>query len=66
MIVKCQFPLGGTAQILIYDKSRTVTWLQDVTPEWKLLFNGKLKIYCKAHLEGTVLVVDDLVEDQDW
>lgn len=65
MIVKVQKPLHGN-DVLIYNRSRSVQILVSYTIEWKKWFDGYLKRYAKAHLEGTELVIDKIAEDRNW
>lgn len=66
MIVKCQMPLGGLQQILIYDENRTIRLFQPITEEWLNFFQGEAKFYAEAHIENTTLVIDQVVEEQPW
>jgi hypothetical protein len=68
MIVKCQWPLvtNTEPQILIYDRDHTIRRFEVVTPAWEELFAGQLKIYARAHIDGTILVIDKVVQNQCW
>ena len=68
MIVKCQKPLctNSVPMVLIYNKTRTVVRQEPYTKSWNKWFGSKLKFYAKAHVEGTILVIDEIVKDQPW
>jgi hypothetical protein len=69
MIVKVQRPLFTTEKIpkvLIYNRARTIEWFEPYTDYWKGWFGKHLKRYAKAHIEKTILIIDEVVADQDW
>ena len=64
-IVKIQKPIAGNTRhpCLIYNEDRSV----ETFAECEQLFGkGEFKIYHRAHLEGTILHIDERVEDQDF
>ena len=68
MIVKCQKPLftTGCPTVLIYNKSRSIQQQTTYTREWQEWFGRKLKRYAQAKIEGTELVIGEVVEDRNW
>lgn len=70
MIVKLQrqtYPNCFSRDILIYDKKQTILTIQRLTQaQLQKIFADERKVYAKAHLEGTVIVIDKVIEDQDW
>jgi len=69
VIVKCQRPLvtnDPVPKVLIYNKTRSVEHLTPYTREWRSWFGKALKRYARAHLEGTIIVIDNIVEDRNW
>jgi hypothetical protein len=68
MVVKIQYPLftTGKPEVLIYDKRKTVVFLLPYKGKWKELLGDKLKIYARAHMEKTILVIDEVIPDQSW
>ncbi len=62
MIMKLHKPIYSItedAPVLSYDRNRVKTFELPMTPALDKLFNGKLKIYCEAHLtEGGSLSID--------
>lgn len=70
MIVKMQWPLATTTsipEILIYNKDKSFWSTVPLENHYKKLFAGKLKIYCKAHVnKNKELVIDKIIPDQAW
>jgi hypothetical protein len=70
MIVKCQrqsFPDPDSTDIFIYNKDESVCTIQPMsTNDIEALFQDDRKVYANAHLEGTIIVIDEVVDDQDW
>lgn len=70
MIVKLQWPITTTREkptILVYNQDRTVFQEFEIDQMLKNLFNGRLKIYCKAKInKRQELVLGRIVKDQDW
>lgn len=70
MIVKCQrqsFPDPDSTDILVYNRNNSVhAIIQLPVEEIEYLFQDDRKVYANAHIEGTIIVIDEVVEDQDW
>jgi hypothetical protein len=70
MIVKCQrqtFPDPFSTDILITTEAGDVCTIQPLgIADIEYLFQDERKVYAKAHLEGTIIVIDEVVDDQDW
>lgn len=76
MIVKVQLPLYSTEknpQALVYNKTRSIKMLVDVTPEllkWMSLGEEleppEPKLFFKAHIKGDKLVLNDYAKWQEW
>jgi hypothetical protein len=68
MIIKVQKPLFTTGQptVLIYNKDRSVMFQEPYTAEWADWFGTELKRYARAHIEGTIVVIDRVVADRPW
>lgn len=68
-IVKIQWPqavFGGEAEVLIYNKDRTVYELTPCTKELRKLTGG-YKVYCNAFIdENKILQICEKVKWQDW
>lgn len=70
MIVKVQASVATNhpegQQILIYNKSRNVSWDQTVTPEFKKLLRGRPKAFFHAKLVDTKIMIGQEAEWQSW
>jgi len=66
MIVKCQKPLAGLAQVLVYNKDRTFETLVTYDESWEIWFGEELKKYARAHFKGTILIIGREVRNQAW
>lgn len=64
-IVKIQKPIVGNDRhpCLVYNEDRSVMTHADLL---QLFDEHEYKIYHRAHLEGTILHIDERVEDQDF
>lgn len=71
MMVKIQRPLFSTeprTECLIYNEDRSVLALLTEPSVFQLFGKEEYKIYHHAHMEGTILHIDDRCENQvfDW
>lgn len=69
MIVKVQisqFTSHGNLRVLVYNEDRTIQWEDGADSEVLDFVQGRPKVYAEAHMEGTIIVLDKIVEDQDW
>lgn len=67
MIVKVQRPVWPPdGEVLIYNKTRSVTRTMPMTCELKTLFDGRFKIYCNADVDGDKITFNRRVQDKDW
>lgn len=70
MIVKIQRPLMTNGQekpqALIYNQDRSVEAMIDYEAYEGMFELYELKIYHYAHMEGTILHIDERAPDQDW
>jgi hypothetical protein len=68
-IVKVQTSIAtshSTAQMLIYNKDRTVQWEGPTTSHVFDKLNGALKDFFYAYMDNTVIVITDQAPWQDW
>jgi hypothetical protein len=68
MIVKLQIQLAPDpgSRVLIYNEDRSIFYEQEATEELRAILFDRLKRYLYAHLEGTILNLDEDAPDQDW
>jgi hypothetical protein len=52
--------------VLIYNEDRSIFYEQEATEELRAILFDRLKRYLYAHLEGTILNLDEDAPDQDW
>lgn len=62
-----QFSNDSKVRMLIYNEDRSI-FFETEEPEDGILqiMDGRPKIYCDAHLEGTNVVLDKETSWQDW
>jgi len=69
-IVKVQVSLHTTdpngAQVLVYNEDRSVWHQAPLTKEVSMLMKGLPKVYCLAHMHDTMVVLDEMTDEQDW
>jgi hypothetical protein len=67
MICKVQKALAGAANTLIYNKDRTVLWHGPITDQLEELFDlHGLKFYAECEIVDKEIVIDKVVDPQDW
>jgi len=69
MIVKVQRSIHTNRayeQMLIYNESRSVLFQGNIHSAILKVLDGRWKGYFEAHMEGTFVVLDHPVPDQDW
>lgn len=69
MIVKIQKPFmtnGSEPIAFIYDEFRAHETQVPLSTVDQLFFLNEYKIYHHAHMEGTILHIDERTQDQDW
>lgn len=69
MIVKVQVSLASSydkKRVLIYNEDRTVEYEQEADQAILDIMDGAPKKYFNAHMEKTLLVIDEEVDPQSW
>lgn len=70
MIVKIQRPVFSSEPnrgfVLIYNEDRDIYLEMEPEDFISLFKENEFKIYHHAHMEGTLLHIDERAQDQDW
>ena len=69
MIIKIQRSIVTNMpvpQVVIYNEDRSIFWQGPMPEDIKKLMGRYSKVYAKAKIVGTEVVVDRIIADQDW
>lgn len=68
-VVKVQLSLFSDLkhrQVLIYNRTQSVLWQGNADKRALTLMAGRPKAFFRAHMDGTVIVLDRETSDKDW